>query len=104
MDITSFDVTVDYNGTQITENISGINLSSLATMAIDFSQSITLLGGTQNLTATINNVNLTTMDDDPSDDSKTISINAVTPAAGKLVIGEEGTGTWCGWCPEELLR
>ena len=42
MDITSFDVTVDYNGTQITENISGINLSSLATMAIDFSQSITL--------------------------------------------------------------
>ena len=38
------------------------------------------------------------MDDDPSDDSKTISINAVTPAAGKLVIGEEGTGTWCGWC------
>ena len=99
MDITSFDVTVDYNGTQITENISGINLSSLATMAIDFSQSITLLGGTQNLTATINNVNLTTMDDDPSDDSKTISINAVTPAAGKLVIGEEGTGTWCGWCP-----
>ena len=99
MDITSFDVTIDYNGSQITENVTGINLASLATMTVEFTQSITLTGGMQNLTATVENVNGTAIDDDPSDDSQTISVNAVTPAAGKLVIGEEATGTWCGWCP-----
>ena len=98
-DITSFDVTVDYNGSQVTENVTGINLPSLATMTVDFTQSITLAGGMQNLTATVENVNGNSIDDDPSDDSQTISVNSVTPAAGKLVIGEEATGTWCGWCP-----
>tara|TARA_B100000900_G_C20601634_1_gene725930 strand:+ start:6435 stop:8480 length:2046 start_codon:yes stop_codon:yes gene_type:complete len=98
-DITSFDVTVGYNGSIVTENITGINLPSLATMTVDFTQSITLAGGMQNLTATLENLNGNAIDDDPSDDSQTISVNSVTPAAGKLVIGEEATGTWCGWCP-----
>ena len=52
-DINSFDLTVDYNGTQITENITAITLASLAFTTIDFTQSITLTGGSQNLTATI---------------------------------------------------
>jgi len=26
-------------------------------------------------------------------------VDPVTPAAGKVVVGEEGTGTWCQWCP-----
>ena len=98
-DINSFDLVIDYDGVQNTENISGINLVSLASMTVDLTQSINLAAGTQTLTATIENVNGTGVDFDPSDDFKTISINAVTPAAGKLVIGEEGTGTWCGWCP-----
>ena len=98
-DITSFDVTIDYNGSIVTENITGINLPSLATMTVDFTQSITLAGGMQNLTATLENVNGNAIDDNPSDDSQTTSVNSVTPAAGKLVIGEEATGTWCGWCP-----
>jgi len=27
------------------------------------------------------------------------SINPVVPAVGKMVVSEEGTGTWCQWCP-----
>ena len=98
-DINSFDLTVDYNGTQITENITAITLASLAFTTIDFTQSITLTGGSQNLTATISNVNGNSIDDDASDDASSINVVAVTPANGKLVIGEEGTGTWCGYCP-----
>ena len=44
------------------------------------------------------------MDDDPSDDSKTISINAVTPAAGKLVIGKKEQVRGVAGVQEELLR
>jgi len=28
-----------------------------------------------------------------------VNLNPVAPTAGKIVVGEEGTGTWCGWCP-----
>jgi hypothetical protein len=38
-------------------------------------------------------------DDNANDDSKTITINPIVPAKGKMVIGEEATGTWCQWCP-----
>ncbi len=98
-DINSFDLTVDYNGTQVTENVTAITLASLAFTTIDFTQSITLTGGSQNLTATISDVNGNSIDDDASDDASSINVVAVTPAEGKLVIGEEATGSWCGWCP-----
>ena len=101
--IYSCDVTFDYNGISITENLTnigaGLGLSSLDYMQVDFSNSITLITGTNPGTATISNVNGVLIDDDPSDDVMTIQIMALTPAAGKLVIGEEATGTWCGWCP-----
>lgn len=97
--ITSFDLTIDYNGTQITENITGVNIASLATSEVDFTSSIALIAGTNNVTATISNVNGTASDDDASDDIKNVSVNPLVPAPGKIVISEEGTGTWCGWCP-----
>jgi len=101
--IYSCDVTFDYNGTQITENLTNINsgfgLSSLASMQVNFTNSITLIAGINIGTATISNVNGTLIDDDPSDDVMITQITAITPAVGKLVIGEEATGTWCGWCP-----
>lgn len=97
--ITSFDLTVDYNGTQITENVTGVNIASLATADVDFTSSIALIAGTSNVTATISNVNGTATDDDSNDDIKSISVNPLIPAPGKMVFTEEGTGTWCGWCP-----
>ena len=68
-------------------------------MQVDFTNTITLVSGTMPATATISNVNGSLIDDDPSDDIMTIQITAITPAPGKLVLGEEATGTWCGWCP-----
>jgi len=101
--IYSCDVTFDYNGIQMTENLTnistGFGLLSLNSMQVDFSNSITLVAGTNIGIATISNVNGAPVDDDPSDDIMTNQITAITPAAGKLVIGEEATGTWCGWCP-----
>tara|TARA_B100000902_G_scaffold99702_1_gene102125 strand:- start:12447 stop:14573 length:2127 start_codon:yes stop_codon:yes gene_type:complete len=101
-DITSFDITIDYNGTQITENVTNINLgfglASLQIMTVDFQNSITLVGGSVPATAYIYNINGGMMQS-TSDDTIALNISAVTPAPGKLVIGEEATGTWCGWCP-----
>ena len=101
--IYSCDITFDYNGIQTTENLinigGGFGLASLATMQVDFNNSITLISATNIGTATISNVNGALIDDDPTDDIMTTQITAITPAPGKLVIGEEATGTWCQWCP-----
>ena len=97
--ITSFDVTLDYNGNQYTENVTGVNLTSTNSMAVDITTAVPLVAGSMSATATVSNVNANGTDDDPSDDAITITVNPVVPAAGKVVVGEEGTGTWCGWCP-----
>ncbi len=97
--ITSFDVDFDYNGNTITENITGINLTSLATYQFNFTNTISLIGGINTGNVTVYNVNGLGQDDNPNDDTMSNQIDAIIPAPGKLVIGEEATGTWCGWCP-----
>ena len=101
--IYSFDITFDYSGMQMTESVTNINsgfgLLSLTSMQVDFPNSITLISGTNIGTATVSNVNGAFQDDNPADDVMTTQITAITPAENKIVIGEEATGTWCGWCP-----
>ena len=95
--INSFDVTYDYNGIQITENISGLTLSSMAQHIVDFNNFITLSSAT-NAQVYISNIN-GGQTQSTSDDTLAVNLNIVVPATGKLVVGEEATGTWCGWCP-----
>lgn len=97
--ITSFDLTLDYNGNQIVENVTGVNIPSLDTYDVDFSSALTLVSGAIDITATISNVNGAGADGDAADDVKVLTIDPVTPAVGKVVVAEEGTGTWCQWCP-----
>ena len=99
MPINSFDIDFIYNGNTITENVTGINLNTIASYQTNFSNIISLLPGTNNCEAVIYNINGLGADDNPTDDNLVSQTQAITPAFGKLVIGEEATGTWCGWCP-----
>ena len=96
--ITSATVTVDYNGTNISNDFTGLNLASLASTTLVMPSTLSLVAGSNTMTATISNVN-GAIDGDSDDDQTSIVINAITPAIGKMVVGEEGTGTWCQWCP-----
>lgn len=98
-DIASFDLELTYNGETINSSFSDLSVSSLEYITVDFSDIITLVPGENDITVTISNVNGAGDDGDADDDDKTISINPVVPAEGKMVLGEEGTGTWCQWCP-----
>jgi Secretion system C-terminal sorting domain len=97
--ITSFDLECDYDGNQITENITGVNIASMGEMEVTFANPLVLASGTNDITATVSNVNGNGADGNAADDSKVVSITTVTPAPGKVVVGEEATGTWCQWCP-----
>ena len=98
--INSFDVVLNYNGSITTESLTGVDLNSFESMMVEFTTPIILNEGEAELSATITAINGSYVeDDDLSDDTKVIFVNAIKPADGKIVIAEEGTGTWCGWCP-----
>tara|TARA_B100000683_G_scaffold237886_1_gene243362 strand:- start:599 stop:2710 length:2112 start_codon:yes stop_codon:yes gene_type:complete len=97
--ITSFDIDFDYNGNIISENVSGVNIPMLSSYSVAFTNPIVLAGGSNTATATISNVNGLGPDNVPSNDASSTIISAVEPTPNKLVVGEEATGTWCGWCP-----
>ena len=96
--MTSFDLTFNNNGTPATQNITGVNIASMATYTATI-PNITLIAGANTFSATISNVNGAGADGDASDDMKSVTFTPTQPALGKMVVGEEGTGTWCGWCP-----
>lgn len=95
--INSFDVDFEYNGVNYTANVTGQNIASLASNLVTL-PAITLVPGNDIFRAIVSNVN-GGIDDIGSDDTLTKAINPVVPAPGKLVVSEEGTGTWCQWCP-----
>ena len=95
--LNSFYVTINYNGMDYTEVVSGANLASLMSQDVNFN-GVALVAGTNVATVTVSNVN-GGADDQANDDVMTLTVNPVVPAPNKVVVGEEGTGTWCGWCP-----
>lgn len=96
--INSFDVALDYDGQHIVKQITGKNITSLSEFAVSFTDSIVLASTVKPLVVTVTNIN-GGADNDPSNDSKTWNLTNITPATGKMVVAEEGTGTWCMWCP-----
>ena len=97
--ITSFDIELDYNGVQTTQTTTGVNIAPLATYNVVFTPGVTISGSATSISATISNVNGLSSDGDATDDMKTVNLNPIVPAPGKVVVVEEATGTWCGWCP-----
>lgn len=97
--ITSFDISMNANGTITNQSVTGVNIAPGATYALTLSANVTLLSGLNTFIATIKNVNGSLTDGYAGDDSKTVTFTPVIPGADKMVIGEEATGTWCQWCP-----
>jgi hypothetical protein len=96
--ITTFDLAVNYNSGQFTQSFTQ-TIASLASATVTLTTPVTLAAGSMPLSVTISNVNALGADGDANDDSKSITVDPVVPAAGKIVVGEEATGTWCQWCP-----
>ncbi|MDB4515969.1 Omp28-related outer membrane protein [Crocinitomicaceae bacterium] len=95
--ITSFDVSVNLYGDVKVENVTGVNLTAGQSMEVNFSNGYSLVDTQAPGTATVYNVNGGS-DGDASDDDACLLLNPVIPAPGKVVVGEEATGTWCPWC------
>lgn len=60
---------------------------------------VTLAKGPNVISVLITKINGQVGDDENCNNILTTVLDAIVPAAHKRVLVEEGTGTWCGWCP-----
>ncbi len=96
--INSFEAKWTYGAQSGTKTFGGLALKTLDRYAFEFDDSISLIAGQNNLEIEIISLNSNT-DDNIDNNKKEIGTFAVVPAAEKKYVGEELTGTWCGWCP-----
>ncbi|MBK7360551.1 MAG: hypothetical protein IPI96_15235 [Saprospiraceae bacterium] len=87
------------NGGPITTENYALNLDSLKESAIlPLTGSINYAAGIGKIDIAITKVNAS-VDDKPSNNSRSVPLEGVTPAPHKKIFVEEATGTWCQWCP-----
>ncbi|MEY5132529.1 MAG: hypothetical protein RLZZ198_533 [Bacteroidota bacterium] len=96
--ITSLKVDLTYNGSTSTQNVTGVNIATAGVYNVPLPSTV-LAAGALPITAVVYNVNGGAGDNNPNNDTLIEMINPIVPAPGKMVVGEEATGTWCQWCP-----
>jgi hypothetical protein len=96
--LSAAEVEITYDGQTIGKTVSGLNVASLGYAQIKFDELLTMSVGNKTVTATLKTIN-GNADPVAGDNVKQVSVNPVIPAPGKMVVAEEGTGTWCTWCP-----
>lgn len=95
--ITSLEI--DWNdGTSHVQTVS-VNIAPGASASVAHPTNVTYATAVEeNITVTITAVNGAT-DGDPSNNGGAAMHNTLSQQTDKAVVIEEGTGTWCGWCP-----
>lgn len=82
-----------------TAAFTNLDMAPGQTLNFEISDSFVVEAGVRSSTLKITEFNGKETDGTPEDDEVQIAIEPVVPAPGKMVLIEEGTGTWCGWCP-----
>lgn len=98
-DITSVSLSVEHAGGSINQTFGGLSIAPLATQRLQMTDVLTRSSSDFEVTGTVSDVNGLGQDDDANDDTKVLPVDFVAPAPDKIIVVEEGTGTWCQWCP-----
>jgi hypothetical protein len=89
----------DGSGAQ-TATLTGLNIAPYSTY--DFTHTVPFnknVVNEFNVNVSISSVNGGSTESNTNNNSATTKISTIANSAFKYVVIEEGTGTWCGWCP-----
>lgn len=102
--ITSYDVTytIDGGAPSAVYSVTGANIALGATANFTHNVPANLTSGSHVIQVTISNVNGGT-DANTTDNVVSKTVTAISSIPAKRVVGEEGTGTWCGWCVRGIV-
>ena len=102
-ELTSLDVTYDWKGNAVTETVTGLSIATFDTEEVALTGSVQLseaIASGENLTLTISNPNAGAEDaEDMNDNTAEKVLSGLVSVPNRKIVAEEGTGTWCGWCP-----
>ncbi len=102
--ITSFDVVYSVDGSDSeVATFDGLNLAFNEAFEFVHPQLASLEVGVHEIELRVENINVQGDDDDPDNNSLSATVLCVNEVFVKNVVYEEGTGTWCGWCPRGLV-
>lgn len=93
-------LTIDWNDGTSHSQVIAVNIAPGATATVNHPTAVTYPTAVEeNITVTISATN-GGADGDPSNNVENgVLHNTLSQATDKAVVIEEGTGTWCGWCP-----
>ncbi|MCC6461222.1 MAG: Omp28-related outer membrane protein [Saprospiraceae bacterium] len=96
--ITQYDVklTSSQGTTTLTVDNLDLAIGQSSSWSVPVDQAVVL--GDNDFQVEILNVN-GVGDNDPADNSGGVTVTGIEPSKDRKVVVEEGTGTWCGWCP-----
>lgn len=93
-------LTIDWNdGTAHSATITGLNITAGNAANVTHTTPVNYSTIEEKvINVTIDQVN-GNADANPADNTGTAKFNSTSSAPARAVVIEEGTGTWCGWCP-----
>ncbi|NNK89631.1 MAG: Omp28-related outer membrane protein, partial [Saprospiraceae bacterium] len=97
--ISSVDLGVTVNNMQIQESYDNLSILPGGSELIDIDASVILERGANTVNLQILKVNGMDADENLCNNIQNIVLEGFTPADKKKILVEEGTGTWCQWCP-----
>lgn len=100
-ELTSIDIQYTVNGGEaVMESFTGLSVGSLESYEFTFANPLSLTQtGPYDIVITISNANELGPDGNQDNDQLGTIVNVLDYIPAKMVVGEEATGTWCGYCP-----
>lgn len=82
---------------------TGLSIASFSSTEIELQTPLNYsIAVEKEITVTVSEVN-TVADTDPSNNEGSVVIHTIDQPVTKKVVIEEGTGTWCGYCPRGIV-
>ena len=97
--INALDITWSDGTNSYTDNITGLNIATNNSYNFTHSDQLSMpVPGNANISVSIDLVN-NMNDPDMGNNTLTTTSSALLSIPEKFTVGEEKTGSWCGWCP-----
>ena len=97
--ITALDITWSDGINSYTDNLNGLNILPSSTYNFTHADQLSIpAAGNVNIVVTIDMVN-SNIDPDMSNNTLSSNATVLSSIPEKYTVGEEKTGSWCGWCP-----
>jgi hypothetical protein len=95
-------LTINYEidgGTAVSEVLTGLSIAPFQTSTFNHSTAWAATIGTFDIDVYASDINGVNADENTTNDVASDQVSVLSQIVSRAIVIEEGTGTWCGWCP-----